>query len=468
MAREPGHIGKRRAFFVNKNFAMIWIGGTIARLSEGIVYAAFGLWIFNSFGSSQSPNAVAFVTKAIVWIALLALFGVGPLAGVFVDRWADKRRVLLFTSALRAFIALIPIVITFLVKAPGLDLLAIYLATFLISMLTHFSVPVSYVLFADSVQEEDYSYANGLLLTTSYLATVVGVPVGIFLFSTVGFSGALLFDALLYATTFVATLYISVEISNTVAPREPFFRAFKEGVAFCVKTPLIAILLVVLILINIWNGVLTTLGDSFATQNLHAAAVVTPPYAAQGYYGIFGLAVGLSVTIGSFIFGLISRRLGEKRVFSYSLGFVGLFILVASRLTQFVPALVMICLVSVFTAGVNVTAVPLYLWVTPRRLLGRVRAIVDVVMNLSAVAFGGTALALSGSALRGLHIQISWFSLTPITLIFLVAGALCMVGRVFVSSGLARIDKAKSQQVLTPEPEPEPETAPEPVTSGRI
>src|ERR1051326_1577250 len=59
MSVENVHPSRGRSFFVNQNFVMIWIGGTIARLSEGLLLGAFGLWIISSLAPGSSTSAVA-------------------------------------------------------------------------------------------------------------------------------------------------------------------------------------------------------------------------------------------------------------------------------------------------------------------------------------------------------------------------------------------------------------------------
>lgn len=442
MAIENVRTTGRRNWFVSRNFVMIWIGGTIARLSEGFLFTTFGLWIFTHIAKTQSTAASAI--KGIVIVAFLALFVLGPLAGVFIDRWKDQRHTLLTTSMLRALIALVPIggaaFMAFAANpAPwmtAVSLISIYLAVFLISALTHFSIPASYVLFVDCVEEEDYSRANGFLLTTSFLAAMFGPPLGILVYSVVGFAGSAVFDGLLYMTTFVATIYISIDAAKLVAPpRQSFFRGCVDGVRFCFKNTWLLVMVLALVLINVWNGVFTQLGLPFINQNLHTTVGVAPVYVPEGFYGPIGISIGLGFAIGSLFFGLIARRGGrasEKRIFSYSLLIAGVVMLVVSRLTTFTPLLASIFLISVLSMGINVVAVPIYLWWTPRHYLGRVRAVVDVATNLSAVAAGGTLMWVVNAHMSGFQANIAGMSFTAIDTIFAIVGIVCILGGVFV------------------------------------
>jgi MFS family permease len=464
MGMENALIARRRKIFINQNFAMIWIGGTIARLSEALLLAGFGFWILTFIVKGQ-PAAGAAAIKGIMMIGFVALFLLGPFAGVFVDRWKDKKRVLVLTSFLRVFCALLPIPVALFLSSQAhlsagmiaLALGTIYLATFLISTFTHFAIPASYVLFADCVEEKDYSYANGVLLTTSFLGLMVGVPLGLVLFRVVGFPGVLLFDAFLYVASFFAAtrIQLKAQTSEESMPRKGFFTDFKEGIALCGKNSLLRILLLTLVLVNIWNGAISMLGASFIIQNLHTAYAPPLIAAPEGSSDVLGLTMGIAFALGSLLFGLTARHIGgsggrmsEKRVFSYSLLFIGILSLVLSRFTQYIPALGVIFLISLLTMGVNIVAVPLYLWVTPRRLLGRVRAIVDFTTNLAPIIAGGTVTWLLSSHLRGFHAQVLGLTFTPIDTIFAITGVICAVGGIFVARALTSSSRAGVQAML--------------------
>src|SRR4051794_40833946 len=85
--------------FINRTFGLLWSGQTVSYLGDSIFTTTLILWIATriAHGESWAPLAVSGVLLATSGATLL----VGPLAGVFVDRW-DKRRTLLAMDALRA------------------------------------------------------------------------------------------------------------------------------------------------------------------------------------------------------------------------------------------------------------------------------------------------------------------------------------------------------------------------------
>src|SRR5205807_9775923 len=86
---------RRRNVFINRNFLLLWIGGTISRMSQVLLLEGFGLWITMDIVKDQAAatNAV----KVSELAAFLGLFTMGVFAGTFVDRWVNKKRVLVVT-----------------------------------------------------------------------------------------------------------------------------------------------------------------------------------------------------------------------------------------------------------------------------------------------------------------------------------------------------------------------------------
>jgi MFS family permease len=438
MGATTSRIGKRNAF-INRNFLLLWIGGTISRLSWILLVIGFGLWIINDI--IKNPAASTGAVKGIELIALIGLFTIGLFAGVFIDRWKDKKRVLVTTSAVRACSSLLPLVAVLVlsfapIPAPwgvALPLLSIYTYMLVVSVLTHFAIPASYSIFVDCVEEQDYSYANGLLLTATFLSVPLGLFMALQLFAVFNIYGILVLCTLMYIASFVASSKLQVGTHGQTSQRKGMFREWGESVAFCFKNPLMLILLFTLVFINIWNGAFTTIGNTFFTQNLHMASEQPLYNGVDTLYGDVSITIQIGFAIGALLAGLVARRLGEKRVFSYAFLIAGVLMIVVSRLTLYLPALVTIFLVYVLLGTVNVIAVPIYLWITPRHFLGRIRSIVDVISNLVPVVAGATCLALIGSSAQAFHAQLLGLSFTFTDVILTLAGLLCIAGGIVIA-----------------------------------
>ncbi|MCM8782581.1 MAG: MFS transporter [Candidatus Omnitrophica bacterium] len=91
------HLSK---LFKNKNFFFLWFGQIISQLGDRLgQMALIGFVSLNIRGSSTE------IAKAL-FFTILPVFLIGPVAGVYVDRW-DRRKTLYICDLLRAILVLI-------------------------------------------------------------------------------------------------------------------------------------------------------------------------------------------------------------------------------------------------------------------------------------------------------------------------------------------------------------------------
>ncbi|MGH2487726.1 MAG: hypothetical protein ACRDHE_17130, partial [Ktedonobacterales bacterium] len=89
--RQRFSAGHRGHALINKNFALLWTGQTISAFGDTLFDTTVVLWIalVLARGQTWAPLAVSGGLLATLVPKIL----VGPMAGVFVDRW-DKQRTL--------------------------------------------------------------------------------------------------------------------------------------------------------------------------------------------------------------------------------------------------------------------------------------------------------------------------------------------------------------------------------------
>lgn len=103
---------RKPAWLLNRNFAWLWAGQSISLLGDWFFTMTLLLWIFRQLAKGQPwvGLAVGGITIATV---LPALF-VGPLAGVFIDRW-DRRLTMIWMDLIRAVLIVLLLLVTLLV-----------------------------------------------------------------------------------------------------------------------------------------------------------------------------------------------------------------------------------------------------------------------------------------------------------------------------------------------------------------
>src|SRR5205085_6762147 len=95
---DPSLEGK--SFFINRNFTLLAIGQAISNIGDFLYATTLLVWVFILTHSAAAVSGV--------WIAQYApIFLLGPVAGVFVDRW-NRRRTMITADVARAVVALLP------------------------------------------------------------------------------------------------------------------------------------------------------------------------------------------------------------------------------------------------------------------------------------------------------------------------------------------------------------------------
>src|SRR5215470_2994299 len=117
-----------KGFLLNRNFAWLASGQAISNLGDFVYSTTLLIWVFTL---THSAAAVSGVLAA----QYIPVFLLGPLAGVFVDRW-NRRQTMLISDLIRAGAATLPVIAPASLRLP-----AIYASVFLISAVGRFFMP---------------------------------------------------------------------------------------------------------------------------------------------------------------------------------------------------------------------------------------------------------------------------------------------------------------------------------------
>jgi MFS family permease len=422
--RKPGVL-------INRNFALLFGGMAVSLLGDFVFNTTLIVWIAVDLarGQTWAPLAVSGVLIA----ATVPILLVGPLAGVFVDRW-DKRATMRRAALLQAVVVSLLLVASGAVPLPfvaggQLPLLwtlgAIYAVVFLVNALGQFVNPASIALVGDVVAEPEQPRAMSLLQVAGALATIVGPPVAAPLLLTFGPWWALLIDAASFVVGYVALSAMRVPRGGVAQPagaQASVAREFVAGLRYVLTNRVLVTVLIAVSVAMLGAGALNALDVFFVTQNLHA-----DPH----LYGLVGAATAVGVLVGAVVAGAFAFRVGLARTIWLSLLALSVLVLVWSRMTSFIPALVVVGLVGMANAPLNVVAGPLLLKVTPKRFVGRAAAIILPAINLASLISIALAGWLASTVLVGFHAVVLGVAFGPLDTIFLAAGVLGILGGLY-------------------------------------
>src|SRR5579863_1977006 len=262
-ATETSETIQNSRWFINRNFILLWIGRTISITGDLFFDTTMILWFTTGIarGQSWAPLAISGVALAETIPTLV----VGPIAGVFVDRW-DKRRTMLVMDVLRAMLIALLLLTTGLVVLPlfsnghvslAWKLTSIYTVTVLASMCAQFFNPARSALVRDIVPVEQLTQASSSMNVALNVALILGPMLAAPLYFAFGAQWAITIDALSFVISFLFIFAIRApEAARSVAPGKKgnYFREFVAGLHFFRGKRVLMVILITGIILSLGTG----------------------------------------------------------------------------------------------------------------------------------------------------------------------------------------------------------------------
>ncbi len=157
----------------NRNFVLLAVGQAISNIGDFLFSTTLLVWVFSL---THSATAISGVLVA----QYIPVFALGPVAGVFVDRW-NRRSTMVATDLLRMAFALLPLVVPGVLRLP-----AIYASVFAISAFSRFFMPARMGVMQVIVAPEQQTRAASIGQATFALSFIIGPAIASPLYFLVG------------------------------------------------------------------------------------------------------------------------------------------------------------------------------------------------------------------------------------------------------------------------------------------
>ncbi|WP_078944757.1 MFS transporter [Streptomyces flavochromogenes] len=446
-----------RLTLINRDYTRLWFGQAVSSVGDAVFSTTLVLWVATVLAKDESwaPMAVSGVLMA----SSVAVLVIGPLAGVFVDRW-DKLATLLRTEVVRGALVVVLTAVSFLptdALPAGVWLALVYGTVLLLHAAGQFFSPARFAILADLVKgDADRARAAGIGQATGETAWIIGPPLAAPLLFAAGIQWALLFNALSYAVSYVAIRSIEVPApaataeSGKAAPddskaasRKPSLgREFADGVRFFARSRFLVVLLLLAVIGQFGLGALSTLNVFFTTDNLHADARL---------YGYIGMAMGVGGITGALSGGRVVQWLGARRSTWISLLVSGVLLIAYSRQTTFLGGIALLFVFTVPLTVLNTAMAPLLLAAAPPDFRGRVMAVFYPVTKLASMLAAVLSGWLAGSVLTDVAGSVGGVRFGPIDTIFAVSGVIVVLSGVFAWLALPGTEKTVKAAEKAPE-----------------
>jgi DHA3 family macrolide efflux protein-like MFS transporter len=304
--------GAYARLFRSRSFMALWLGQTVSFIGDYFYWLAVPIMIERLTGST------AMVGMSVIFNALPMLV-LGPIAGVFVDRW-DRKRTMIVSDVLRALLVLFSLTVR-----TSSQIWIYYVVGFLMSCVSRFFFPAQNALLPLIVQDkDDLLAANGLMQVVQTVGLLVGPAMAGFAIGLWGERIAFLVDSVTFVVSAALILTMAVPSRGTEpAGVEPVAAAgrlarvwaeLREGIVYLFGSPTMV-------------GVLICLG--VVQLGLGAVNVVWVPYLQRTFgvgaegLGIVDSAQGAGMVLGAVGLGFLTARLTKRVLTAWSIILIG-------------------------------------------------------------------------------------------------------------------------------------------------
>jgi MFS family permease len=293
--------------FRNRSFVALWVGQTVSFIGDYFYFLAIPIMVERLTGSALLVG-LAVISSALPMLLL------GPVAGVFVDRW-DRKRTMIVADVLRGLLVLICLT----VRTPD-QVWIYYVVGFLMSCVSRFFFPAQNAVLPLIVSDRnDLLAANGLMQIVQTAGLLMGPALAGFSIGLWGERVAFLVDSATYFASAVAILTMTVP--HTTAGRQAtggqlaaVWAEMREGIAYLFGSRTMVGVLLCLAVVQLGVGAINVAWVPFMQRTFGLGP--------EGL-GAVDTAQGVGMALGGLMLGLVAARVRKKSLGGWSIVFIG-------------------------------------------------------------------------------------------------------------------------------------------------
>ncbi len=364
---------------INRNYTWLWAGKTVSLTGDFIFDTTVLLWVATVLLRGE-PNA-PIVSGAVLAVVSLTMLLVGPAAGVLVDRWPDKRAVMLRADLIRAGLigglaAAAALPATAVRQPVLLGLIGVVVAAS--TAVAQFFNAARFVVIGDVVPAGQRGRATGYAQATAAVAAMVGPPAAGPLLFGLGPQWAMTANAASFLVSYLAIRAVrTAPQPGRPAARAGIGRDYLTGLRVISGSRILTGVLLSRTVAILGAGAVTALDVYFVAENLHADP--------RTWFGVLSATLAAGAFTGGLLGGPLADRFGPARVYPVAALANGCLMLAYSQMQAIGPALP-VAFAETLTVGVMASAtMPLFLALVPRQYQGRVSSVLTLSYHLPSL-----------------------------------------------------------------------------------
>ena len=372
-----------REVLKNRNFFLLWLGQIISQLGDRLDQMALIAFVY-----LRAPGSTIEIAK-ILSFTIIPVFLIGPIAGVYVDRW-DRRRTMCICDYLRAVLVFtIPFFLFY-----ARSLVPIYVIIFLTFSIGRFFIPAKFSIVPDLVKKEDLLLANSLVNTTGMIAAIVGFGVSGIVVEWLGPKSGFYLDAVSFLVSGTLIFLIVGKLKSSSLSlrgvgheiveiiRKSVLEEIKEGVLYFIKKKDIRFAAWVMFILWAALGSTYVVIIVFVQKTLHSATKDL---------GLLIMFLGIGLFAGSLLYGRFGQRVSHYMMIFTSLIFSGIMLIVFALTIQRYPYLMaaegLAFIFGIVISPVMIASNTIIHRVSDNAMMGKVFSSLEIVMHLGFLLF---------------------------------------------------------------------------------
>ena len=354
-----------------RDFRRLWIAQFVSIFGDFV--ALYAVYSVVSFKLHASAREVSLITVAF----LMPLAIVGPIAGVFVDRW-DARRTMITSDLVRCALALLLVLAT--------SVWHIYAILFALSTLSAFFIPAQSVTTPMIVAREGLLSASAAMQQTVQGVRIISPAIAAALVGWLGERSCYYLDSasFLISAMLIATIHPSIARTHIDKQLKSTLSELFSGIRFVLTHPVIGFVITSIAAGTFAVACFSALIAVYVRDILHADAIL---------FGALGSLIGAGMLLGGFGVVPLARRVSKKEALIL-IGIVGngVFILLIAAAGNRIVTLASCVAIGLSSAFIMVPAGALMQSEVPHEMRGRVSSSSISLITLSQ----GLAMLIAG------------------------------------------------------------------------
>lgn len=336
---------------------------------------------------ARTPGSTMGLAKLLSF-TILPVFLVGPIAGIYVDRW-NRKYTMIWCDLLRGVIVLfIPFAIVH-----STSMVPIYILVFIVFSATRFFLPSKLSIIPDIVHKDRLLLANSLTSTTMMVGTIIGFGFGGLIVARLGAKGGFYVDAVTYFISALMLSFVSIRVKEkkSVLPSRDDLKVFfkrtiiddiKEGLLYLKGNRDIRMVANTMFIIMAGVGSIYIIIIVFVQQALHSSTE---------HLGYLAMILGIGLFLGSVVYGRHGSMLPKKKVINIGLCITGLIIVIFSLSLKLWPSFfvtgILTAVLGIFASPIIVSSNTLLHEVMADKLRGRTFSSLEIIMHIAFLVF---------------------------------------------------------------------------------